>query len=463
MNLKNKKVLVVGLAKTGVSLCRFLTRQGARVTAVDVAEEEDLGPPAREAASMGIALELGPHRTETFCGCDLIVVSPGVANNIKPIEAARSAGIPVIGELELAARYINEPIAAVTGTNGKTTTTSLLGEMLRQSGLNVFVGGNIGTPLIDYAGSPMTADVVVAEVSSFQLDTIQTFRPKVGVLLNVTEDHLDRYRHFREYVASKARLFRNQTSSDVAVLNRADPVTARLESGLRAQKVYFNITSKAQGDPLPRTLPATPFYGAEVRGNEMICRLPNDVPVTFNLAHLKMKGAHNLENAAAASLAALAAGGSRTGIQKALETFRGLPHRLEHVRTINGVRYYNDSKATNVGAVMRALESFDTPVILIMGGRDKGGSYEGLCELIKRLVKKLITIGEASEKIAEALGGLTDSQTAISLQQAVRLAGHVASPGDVVLLSPGCSSFDMFADYAERGEAFRQAVEGLRR
>jgi len=208
-------------------------------------------------------------------------------------------------------------------------------------------------------------------------------------------------------------------------------VTARLESGLRAQKVYFNTTSKAQGDPLRRTLPATPFYGAEVRGN----------PVTFNLAHLKIKGAHNLENAAAASLAALAAGGSRTGIQKALDTFRGLPHRLEHVRTINGVRYYNDSKATNVGAVMRALESFDTPVILIMGGRDKGGSYEGLCELIKRLVKKLITIGEASEKIA-CLGGLTDSQTAISLQEAVRLAEHAASPGDVVLLSPGCSSFD---------------------
>ncbi|NVM22387.1 MAG: UDP-N-acetylmuramoyl-L-alanine--D-glutamate ligase [Desulfobacterales bacterium] len=448
MNLENKKVLVVGLARTGVAVARFLKNQGARITAADIRTRDELGRYAQQAIDMDICLELGPHKAETFSGCDLIVVSPGVPHTIEPLEEARKAGIPVIGELELAARYINQPIVAITGTNGKTTTTSLVGEMLRASDLNVFVGGNIGQPLIDYVDSGLHADVVVAEISSFQLDTMESFRPRVGVLLNVSEDHLDRYDDFQQYVRSKGRLFENQQATDVAVLNMADRRIGDLEEIIRSQKLYFNINSDTAD-------------GVEIRGDELICRLPGRSPLTLSLANFDVKGSHNLENAAAASLAALAAGGAQKGLQRTLDTFGGLPHRMQHVKTINGVRYYNDSKATNVGAVMRSVESFDAPLILIMGGRDKGGSYARLKEPIAERVKRLIAMGEAGQKILSALGGLTDSQRAKSLKEAVDLAGQAAASGDVVLLSPACSSFDMFTDYAERGEAFCRAVEGL--
>jgi UDP-N-acetylmuramoylalanine--D-glutamate ligase len=448
LNFENKKVLVVGLAKTGLAVARFVKDRGAQVTASDLREKGELGSCAQEALTMGITLELGAHKIETFTDPDLIVVSPGVPDRIIPLEAARRAGVPVIGEVELASRYIKELIVAITGTNGKTTTTSLIGEMLKASGRKVFVGGNIGAPLIDYLNSGTHADVIVAEISSFQLDTIESFRPKVGVLLNITEDHLDRYSDFRDYVRSKGRLFKNQESTDVAVLNRIDPAVSELESGIRPQKLYFNINSDT-------------LDGAEVRGKEMICRLSGKVPVILSLANFGLRGEHNLENAAAASLAALAAGGDRAGIQTALDTYEGLHHRLEYVRSVNGVQYYNDSKATNVDAVKRSLESFHSPVILIMGGRDKGGSYTALKELIKKRVKRLIAVGEAGEKILNALDGLTHGEGTSTLEDAVHLAHQAAAPGDVVLLSPGCSSFDMFTDYAERGEVFVRAVEDL--
>jgi UDP-N-acetylmuramoylalanine--D-glutamate ligase len=448
LNLKNKKVLVVGLAKTGLAAARFLKNQGAQVTAADLLTQAQLGPYAEEARAMGVSLELGPHKAKTFTECDLVVVSPGVPHTIGPLEAARKAGIPVIGELELAVRRINEPIVAITGTNGKTTTTNLVGEMLKASGFAVFVGGNIGAPLIGYVDSGSRADVIVAEISSFQLDTMESFRPKVGVLLNISEDHLDRYSDFKAYVRSKGRLFENQENTDVAVLNRADPLIPPMESAIRAQKLYFNVNAHGQG-------------GVTLQGDEMLFRVPGSTPLTLSLANFKLKGLHNFENAAAAGLAALAAGADKSGIQRTLDTFRGLHHRLEHIRTVHGVRYYNDSKGTNVGAVMRSLESFDASVILIMGGRDKGGSYTVLKGLIKDRVKRLIAIGEAREKILHGLGGATDSQEATSLEEAVQLAAQGATPGDVVLLSPGCSSFDMFTDYVERGEVFCKTVENL--
>jgi len=448
LNLKNQKVLVVGLAKTGLATARFLKNQEARVTAADLLTQDQLGPCAEQARAMGVSLELGPHRAETFTGADLIVVSPGVPHTIGPLEEARKAGIAVIGEVELAVRHIREPIVAITGTNGKTTTTHLVGQMLRASGLEVFVGGNIGAPLIGYVDSGGRADVIVAEISSFQLDTMESFRPKVGVLLNITEDHLDRYRDFQQYVRSKGRLFENQDNTDVAVLNRADPSTQSLESAIRAQKFYFNVNAHGRG-------------GVKLQGREMVCRVPGRAPMTLSLANFKVTGVHNFENAAAASLAALAAGADESAIQRTLNTFKGLHHRLEHVRTVHGVQYYNDSKGTNVGAVMRSLESFDAPVILIMGGRDKGGSYTVLRGLIKERVKRLIAIGEAREKILDKLGGATDSQEAASLEEAVHSAAQTATRGDVVVLSPGCSSFDMFTDYAQRGEAFCRAVRNL--
>lgn len=448
LDFENKKVLVVGLAKTGLAVARFLKDRGAQVTATDLKEKDELNSYVHEAFNMGISLELGTHKIESFTDSDLIVVSPGVPHRITPMEAARAAGVPVIGEVELASRYIKELIVAITGTNGKTTTTSLIGEMLKASGRKVFVGGNIGAPLIDYLNSGTHADVIVAEISSFQLDTIESFRPKVGVILNITEDHLDRYNDFRHYVRSKGKLFKNQESTDVAVLNRIDPAVSELESWIRAQKLYFNINSDTR-------------HGAVIRDKEMICSLPGKAPVILSLAKFGLTGEHNLENAAAASLAALVAAADRSGIQMALDTYEGLHHRLEYVRSVNGVQYYNDSKATNVDAVKRSLESFDSPVILIMGGRDKGGSYTALKELVKKRVKRLIAVGEAGEKILNALGGLTHSEGTRTLADAVHLAHPAADPGDVVLLSPGCSSFDMFRDYAERGEVFCKAVERL--
>ncbi len=448
MKLENKKVTVVGLARTGIAVARFLINQGARVIVADVMTQEDLGSYAQQALAMGVSLQLGPHRDETFSDCDLVVISPGVPHTIGPLEKARKAGVPVIGELELAARCISEPMVAISGTNGKTTTTSLVGEMLKASDLKVFVGGNIGKPLIDYVNSGDSADVVVVEISSFQLDTIERFRPTVAVLLNVSEDHLDRYRDFEEYARSKARLFENQQSTDIAVLNKADQVIGNLESAIQAQRLHFNINSHSG-------------YGVELEGQSMACRLPGRDPARFSLANFKAKGVHNLENAAAASLAALAAGATDFGIQKTLDSFKGLPHRLEYVMTVDGVDYYNDSKATNVGAVVRSLESFRGPVILIIGGRDKGGSYDGLARPTKERVKRLIAIGEAREKILAVLGSLTDSQGTEQLESAVHLAREAAVEGDVVLLSPACSSFDMFTDYAERGEAFCRAVEKL--
>jgi UDP-N-acetylmuramoylalanine--D-glutamate ligase len=456
LDLKNKKVLVVGLARTGLAVARFLKNRGAQVTATDLKEKDELGSCAQEAITMGISLKLGAHKTESFTGSDLVVLSPGVPHTITPIKAASRAGITVIGEVELASRYIKEPIVAITGTNGKTTTTSLIGEMLKASGCSVFVGGNIGAPLINYLNDGTRADVIVAEISSFQLDTIESFRPKVAVLLNVTADHLDRYSDFRHYVQSKGRLFHNQGSTDVAILNGIDPAICELESGIAAQRLYFNIDSTKTDDVTSETR-----RGVVIGGKEMICGLPGKPPVMLSLAKFRLKGRHNLENAAAASLAALVAGAERAGIQMALDTYECLHHRLEYLRDVNGVQYYNDSKATNVDAVKRSLESFDSPVILIMGGRDKGGSYTFLKKLIVKRVKRLIAIGEAREKILSALGGLTPSEGARTLAEAVRLAHRAAAPGDVVLLSPGCSSFDMFTDYAERGEAFVKAVEEL--
>ena len=441
---------------TGLAVARFLKDRGAQVTATDLKEKDELDSYAQEALAMGISLQLGAHKIEAFTGSDLIVVSPGVPHTITPLETARRAGIPVIGEMELASRYIKEPIVAITGTNGKTTTTSLIGEMLKASGCSVFVGGNIGAPLIGYLNSGTRADVIVAEISSFQLDTIESFRPKVGVLLNITEDHLDRYDDFPHYVQSKGRLFQNQEDTDVAVLNMMDPAVCELESGIPGQKLYFNIDSAKTYHFVSETR-----HGVLIRDKRMICTLPGKPPVILSLAKFRLKGKHNQENAAAASLAALVAGAGREGIQMTLDTYEGPRHRLEYVRSVNDIEYYNDSKATNVDAAKRSLESFDSPMILIMGGRDKGGSYTFLKELIKKRVKRLIAIGEAREKILSALGGLTHSEGTRTLGDAVHLAHQAAAPGDVVLLSPGCSSFDMFTDYAERGEAFCKAVRGL--
>jgi len=461
MDLNHKNILIVGLGISGIAAARFAKKKGASVTVTDMAGEKELGAYAAMAHKLGVIMELGKHNIETFERADLIVVSPGVPLTIPPIKRATAKGIPIIGELELAARYIREPVIAVSGTNGKTTTTTLLGSMLENSGFKVFVGGNIGNPLIDYADKRGTADIVVAEVSSFQLDTIDTFRPRVGVLLNITADHLDRYPDFNSYARSKGRLFENQQQSDSAVLNGSDPIIRSVTKDLLARKLIFRHQENSQvkyrataiirrGDP---TTPAN-----------ITIHMKENQKISLDLPKTNLPGRHNLENAAAASLAAIAAGGTPEGVQSALNDFKGLPHRIEYIATLNHVRFFDDSKATNVDAVIRALETFVQPIVLIMGGRDKGGDFRKLLEPVRQHIKKLIVMGEAKDNIKSVLEESCEErvQTASTMEDAVLSAYRGASPGDIVLLSPACSSFDMYSSYAERGEDFRRVIGNLK-
>lgn len=452
MELKEKKVLVVGMGVTGTSLARFLTGRGAVVTVTDRAPARELTAQLESVRDLNLHLALGGHDVETFVTSDLIVLSPGVSHDMPPIDQARKKGIRIIGEIELASAFIQAPVVAVTGTNGKTTTTALLGDMLKQSGLRVFVGGNIGRPLIDYVAEDMTADIVVAEVSSFQLDTIDAFRPAVGVLLNITEDHLDRYAGFDAYAASKFRLFENQRASDTAVLNGGDPVVRNRSQAVRAEKLFFNTQMASEN-------------GAVIEDGHLLFKLAEtDRSVeALDISGVRLKGKHNLENIAAASLAAVAAGATMAGIQTAISRFQGLDHRMARVATVDGVQYYNDSKATNVDAVARAIESFHEPLVLIMGGRDKGGDFTVLTGLIKQHVKQLVLMGEAKNLIAGALENAAPVKMAADMEDAVQRAREAAVAGDVVMLSPGCASFDMYDNYADRGRHFCQAVKQIKK
>ena len=464
MELANKTVIVVGLGVTGIAVARFLKKRGAVVIATDQATEGTLGARAQKIQEMGIAMELGGHRSQTFAKADLIVMSPGVPHTIKPVMRAKENGIPVIGEIELASRFIEEPILAVTGTNGKTTTSEILGSMLMHSGFNVFVGGNIGNPLIGYVDREQKADFIVAEISSFQLDTIDTFRPKIGVLLNITVDHLDRYQNFDAYAASKIRIFKNQQPGDIAVLNGSDPVVRSLSEPLDSTKLYYpSLAGQEEGAVNNGTRIRFRFRESK-KGDDKrpLAHLASCNRQSLNVSKVKLIGRHNLENAAAAALAALAAGASPETVQVALNRFQGAAHRLEHIDTIHGVDFFNDSKATNVDAVIRAVESFNKPVVLIMGGLDKGGNFKGLRKVLARHAKKLIVMGKAATLIQSALEDTVPTKSAVSMADAVKQAYRVVSPDNVVLLSPGCASFDMYDNYAQRGEDFRKVVENFK-
>ncbi len=460
MELANKNILIVGLGKSGVAVARFLKSRGASILATDLADEQELGSSIPMLREMDVRIELGSHPDDIFKNADLIVVSPGVPHTIEPLRNAESKGVPVIGEIELAFHYINEPIIAVTGTNGKTTTTTLLGNMLTESGYKVFVGGNIGNPLIEYADKAEKADIVVAEISSFQLDTIKNFRPDVGVLLNVTEDHMDRYPDFEAYARAKARLFENQQKSDTAVINGSDSIVRSVCKDITARKLCYwqgGSHSEIRKDAWINGDRKTLYLTGSVEGGNNAKTNPEPVKISVE----NIYGIHNLENACAAGLATLAAGGTIEGVQNALRRFKGLAHRLEYVKTIDGIEFINDSKATNVDAVARALDSFDKPVILIMGGRDKGGNFRLLGERIGRKIKKLIVIGEAGEKIKSDIGDILSAESVISMDEAVLSAFNSGKPGDVVLLSPACASFDMYDSYAQRGDVFTKAVHHL--
>jgi UDP-N-acetylmuramoylalanine--D-glutamate ligase len=463
MNLNRKNVLVVGLGMTGLATARFLHHRGAAVTVTDMAAEKDLAAASvLELHQQGICTELGGHRRESFESSDMIVLSPGVPHTHDFMTGARQKGIPVIGEIELASRFVQEPIIAITGTNGKTTTTSLLGDMLAQCGMRVFVGGNIGNPLIGHVDRGERADWIVLEISSFQLDTIDTFRPDIGILLNVTADHLDRYADMAGYAASKGRIFQNQTLEDIAILNGADPWVLSETAKIHSRKWVFNGSNALEeGTGVTGNALMFSFASCPHRIGHPPCALPAPGSLRLDLSKSRLYGKHNQENICAAVMAAVAAGGDVQNIQIALNQFRGLAHRIEFVQTVDGVTYVDDSKATNVDAVSRALESFQEPVVLIMGGRDKGGDYGILGQVMHNHVKHLILLGEASELIAAALGNLVPTVRASSMREAVRIANQSASPGDVVLLSPACASFDMFRSYAHRGDVFQSEVNRL--
>jgi len=461
MELVSKNILIVGLGASGIAAARFLKNKGAAVTVTDIAPAEDLADHVQTAVEMGVKMELGRHKIETFENADLIVISPGVPHTIEPINRAREKGIPVWGEIELAARFIREPIIAISGTNGKTTTTTLLGKMLESSGFKVFVGGNIGNPLISYADQKESAEIVVAEVSSFQLDTIETFRPKVSVLLNIAEDHMDRYPDFEAYARSKNRIFEHQQAGDTAVINGSDALIRSFCKNIKAHKVSFyhqNNNHDATRDC------ATIGWNGLRNVPAIYLNLKQSRQQSLKILGSNLKGRHNLENAAAASLAALAVGGKLEAIQSTLNDFQGLSHRLEFVDTVNDIRFFDDSKATNVDAVARALETFNTPIVLIMGGRDKGGDFPALKDLVHKHVKRLIVLGEARDNIKYALKDACkkDVLTAAGMKEAVASAYHEAAAGDVVLLSPACASFDMYESYARRGEDFCMAVKQLK-
>jgi len=452
MKLFKKKVLVVGLGITGVSTARFLKKMGAVVTVTDMAKEDELGTSVAIIRELGINMELGSHENSTFENVDLIILSPGVPHAIPQIQRAINKGIEVLGEIELASRFIDQPVIAITGTNGKTTTATLLGEMLKSSGFHVFVGGNIGSPLIGYVDRGEKAEIIVVEVSSFQLDTIESFKPKISVLLNITEDHLDRYPDFNAYVKSKCRIFENQNSGDTIVLNGFDPLIRKCTKNIDCRKLFFTARKESEEGTTVNGKIVKIFFESSYKIQS---------PMSIDLSGTSIKGKHNIENACAACLTALSAGGTLEGIQMALDNFKGLPHRLEYVATVNDVKYFNDSKATNVDAVIRALECFSGRVILIMGGRNKGADFDSLRDTVRHITKKIIAIGEAKENIISSFNRIVPVDSASTMQDAVFTACDAAKPGDVVLLSPACSSFDMYNDYNHRGKVYCEAVELL--
>jgi UDP-N-acetylmuramoylalanine--D-glutamate ligase len=441
-------VVVIGLARSGIAAAEFLARRGSSVVATDAKGEGDLPREALALRERGVRLELGGHRRETFTGASMVVVSPGVPWELPDLEAARAAGVPVIAEIELAFRHLEGRVAAITGTKGKTTTTAALGAMLREAGFDARVGGNIGAPLVGLVEGSTEATTFAVEVSSFQLEGTVRFHPHVAVWLNLSPDHLDRHPSLEAYVAAKARLFANQGPEDWAVVNADDPVVLEKARGARSRKLLFRVT----GEPLPSG------DGAFFDTGLAQFRLDGRLETLFRKDEVVLPGDHLLGDLLVAAAAARLLGAPAEAIARAVRAFRGVEHVLELVATIGGVAYYNDSKATNVEAARRSLEAFAQPVLIVLGGRYKGGDFGDLAPELRAHGRRVLAIGEARERVGASLGDAVPVDSCASLREAVERAHAAAQPGDVVLLAPACSSFDMFADYAERGRAFKAEV-----
>src|SRR5208283_2837956 len=450
MELKNKRVLVVGLGKSGKSAALFLRALGAQVTISDARSAEALAGEIPALLDAGIMVETGGHGLLTFRRQDLIVVSPGVPCDTPELKQVRAFGLPIIGELELASRFLQGQVVAITGSNGKTTTTALLGKIFADAGGPTLVGGNIGTPVIDLIAQSTPQTISVLEVSSFQLETVVEFRPHIAVVLNITQDHLDRHGTFENYAAMKARITAQQTPEDFFVLNAEDKPTQMLAARTKAQVFWFSGRRAIK-------------QGAFVHG-ESVVFLPREgakpEPV-IPLAEIPLKGAHNVENVLAAVCAARLGGVAAESIRASVAGFKAVEHRLEFVATVRGVAFYNDSKATNVDATKKALEAFPGGVHLVLGGKDKNSDYTELADLLRARVKVVYTIGSAAEKIERHLAGVVKIVSAGTLDSAVRQAAQLAVAGDVVLLAPACASFDQFTSYEHRGRVFKELVQGL--
>jgi UDP-N-acetylmuramoylalanine--D-glutamate ligase len=448
VELNNKRVLVVGLGKSGVASALFLKSRGAQVTVSDAKPQDQLKEEMPLLLDHGIAVETGGHGERTFRGQDLIVVSPGVPVDAPPLVQARALGETVIGEIELAAQFFPGPIVAITGSNGKTTTTTLAGEIVASAGNRTVVGGNIGTPAISFVGQATPETIAVLEVSSFQLETIQTFRPKIAVILNITPDHLDRHRTFAAYVDAKARIFENQRSDDFAVLNADDPTCLELGNHTQGKVSWFS-RKKEIG------------HGAYVRDGRILFRDTDDQQEIMLVSEIPLKGAHNVENVLAAVSVGMLLRCPPVRIREAVRNFKAVEHRIEYVATVRGIEYYNDSKATNVDATIKALESFPANIHLILGGKDKGSDYRALSPLLRERVKQVYTIGAAAEKIESQIRDAVKIVHAETLETAVKRAAASAQSGDVVLLAPACASFDQFQNYQHRGKVFKETVRAL--
>jgi len=460
MDLAGTRVTVVGLARSGVAAARLLQEVGARVTVADRKGRVELNAVLQHLDQSKVGVALGSGYESAIDSAELVVISPGVPYRMEALERVRRRGVKVISELEIASRFLTAPILALTGTNGKSTTVTLIGKMLQQSGKRVFVGGNLGTALSEAAehslqaarlGRPGPFDFLVVEVSSFQLETVEQFHPWIAAILNVTLDHQDRYDSINDYIAAKNRIFDNQTLSDYALFNLDDARVAALRRGAKARVLGFTRTQALPPDITGTYLDADRIMTAVTGRPEEICRRDE----------IRIIGNHNIENAMVAATYARLSGCSLDVIRQVLREFPGLEHALEIVRERRGVRFVNDSKGTNVDATLKALESIEAPIWLIAGGRDKGGDFSRLAPAIHQRVKRLVLIGEAAPLIANAMHGYQAIIRTSTLREAVEESAAGAAAGEVVLLSPACASFDMFADYQDRGRQFKALVQSL--
>ena len=448
MNLQDKKVAVIGIGKTGLATARFLAGQQARIALTDEKPVAAWGEALAAVETLPTDLTITPYGPEVLTGAEMVIPSPGVNPSNPILREALRRQIPILSEIELASRFLATPLIAITGTNGKTTVTTLIGEILAAAGNKVFVGGNIGAPLIGYVDGTQEADWAVVEVSSFQLQWASDFHPRVALLLNTTFDHIDYHGSFDAYRRIKESLFARQTGEDLAILNADDASTADLCRRLASRTALFSSSGA-----VPR--------GMFVDGDRLVRVAPAEAREEYPLGMIHLPGRHNIENVMAAILAARECGVPPAAIIQVVQGFRGISHRIEYAGKKNGVLYYDDSKGTNVGAVVRALQSFSAPVILLLGGRDKEGDFETLAPLIRERVREMILFGEAREKINRLIGGVVTTTLTATMKEAVGAAAKTASPGDVVLLSPGCASFDEFSSYKERGRVFQELVRRL--